>query len=115
MAKTSVCEEIKMMELIGVLVHAHEELNQWYTVVDESVVWYGSVDFLAFGRKDTDVFRFKNRVWQASSISFRQCRMRTACHGRCFYVEGVFGIFPRLGLQEAEKKGREKPILFADV
>ena len=38
MAKTSVCEEIKMMELIGVLVHAHEELNQWYTVVDESVV-----------------------------------------------------------------------------
>lgn len=24
--------------------------------------WYGGVDFLAFGRKDTDVLRFKNRI-----------------------------------------------------
>lgn len=31
-----------------------------YAIIDESIVWYGSVDFLAFGRKDTDVLRFEN-------------------------------------------------------
>ena len=56
----SVCEAIKMMRQTGIVVHTHKELNQRYAVVDESVVWYGGVDFLAFGRKDTDVLRFKN-------------------------------------------------------
>ena len=42
------------------MVHAHKALNQRYAVVDESIVWYGGVDFLSFGRKDTDVLRFKN-------------------------------------------------------
>lgn len=56
----SVCEAIKMLEQAGIVVHAHKALNQRYAVVDESVVWYGGVDFLSFGRKDTDVLRFKN-------------------------------------------------------
>ena len=56
----SVCEAIKMLEQTGIVVHTHKELNQRYAVVDESVVWYGGVDFLAFGRKDADVLRFKN-------------------------------------------------------
>ena len=28
--------------------------------MDERGVWYGNVDLLAFGRKDTDVLRFEN-------------------------------------------------------
>ena len=56
----SVCEAIKMLEQTGIVVHTHKKLNQRYAVVDESVVWYGGVDFLAFGRKDADVLRFKN-------------------------------------------------------
>ena len=56
----SMCEAIEMIEQMGIAVHMHEELNQRYAVFDESVVWYGSVNFLAFGRKDTDVLRFKN-------------------------------------------------------
>ncbi len=56
----NVCEAIEALKQAGIVVHTHGELNQRYAVVDESVVWYGSVDFLAFGRKDTDVLRFKN-------------------------------------------------------
>ena len=56
----SACEAIKMLEQAGIVVHTHKELNQRYAVVDERIVWYGGVDFLAFGRKDTDVLRFKN-------------------------------------------------------
>ena len=56
----SVCEAITIIEQTGTAVHTHKELQQRYAVVDESIVWYGSVDFLAFGRKDTDVLRFEN-------------------------------------------------------
>ncbi|MBS6845856.1 MAG: DEAD/DEAH box helicase family protein [Firmicutes bacterium] len=53
-------EAIALMEQAGVEVHPHKDLNQRYAVVDESIVWYGAVDFLVFGRKETDVLRFKN-------------------------------------------------------
>ena len=56
----SVREAISMIDQAGIAVHAHKELQQRYAIVDESIVWYGSVDFLAFGRKDTDVLRFVN-------------------------------------------------------
>lgn len=56
----SVREAIAMIEQVGITVRAHTELQQRCAIVDESIVWYGSVDFLAFGRKDTDVLRFEN-------------------------------------------------------
>ena len=56
----SVCEAIKMLEQVGVTVQTYKELQQRYAIVDESIVWYGSVDLLAFGRKDTDMLRFEN-------------------------------------------------------
>ena len=56
----SVREAITLIEQTGTTVRAHKELQQRYAVVDESIVWYGSVDLLAFGRKDTDVLRFEN-------------------------------------------------------
>lgn len=56
----SVREASSMMEPAGITVHAHKELQQRYAIIDKSIVWYGSVDFLAFGRKNTDVLRFEN-------------------------------------------------------
>ena len=56
----SVREAISMIDQAGIAVHAHKELQQRYAIVDESIVWYGGVDFLAFGIKDTDVLRFVN-------------------------------------------------------
>ena len=56
----NVSEAITLLECSGVSVTKYKELQQRYAIIDESIVWYGSVDFLAFGRKDTDVLRFKN-------------------------------------------------------
>ena len=53
-------EAITMLKQSGISVHVYKELQQRYAVIDESIVWYGSVDFLAYGRKDTDVLRFVN-------------------------------------------------------
>lgn len=46
------------MQQIGIQVITHQELQQRYAVIDESIVWYGNVDFFAFGRKDAEVLRF---------------------------------------------------------
>ena len=45
--QSDIREAVAMLEQIGVTVIKHKELQQ-------------SVDFLAFGRKDTDVLRFEN-------------------------------------------------------
>lgn len=51
---------INMLMLNGVEVIAGEEIQQRYAVIDESIVWYGNIDFLAYGKKDSGVLRFEN-------------------------------------------------------
>ena len=53
-------ETILLLRQTGTQVLTHQELQQRYAVIDESVVWYGNVDFFAFGRKDAEVLRFVN-------------------------------------------------------
>lgn len=55
-----ICEAIALIEQAGVTVHTHKNLQHRYAIIDESIVWYGSVDLLAFGKKNTDVLRFEN-------------------------------------------------------
>ena len=49
-------------------------------------------------------------IQNADSLSWKMF----LCRGRVWNIS-VFGIFPCLGLQKMEKKGREKPMLFAGV
>lgn len=58
--RADVREAMTILEQVGTTVVQHNELQHRYAVIDESVVWYGSVDLLAFGRKDMDVLRFEN-------------------------------------------------------
>ena len=51
---------VDALQSVGAEVILHKGLQQRYAVLDERIVWYGNVDLLAFGRKDTDVLRFEN-------------------------------------------------------
>ena len=53
-------ETILLIQQAGIQVITHQELQQRYAIIDESIVWYGNVDFLAFGRKGAEVLRFVN-------------------------------------------------------
>lgn len=54
----------------GVTVVERQVLRQKYAVVDESIVWYGNVDFLAFGKRDSYTIRIENtEVYIVSNIS----------------------------------------------
>ena len=36
------------------------DFHQKFTVIDQSVVWYGSVNFLSFGTHEESIMRFEN-------------------------------------------------------
>ena len=44
----------------GVTVKYKSDFHQKFTVIDQSVVWYGSVNFLSFGTHEESIMRFKN-------------------------------------------------------
>lgn len=58
--RSEIAAAVDALQSAGAEVILHKDLQQKYAVLDERIVWYGNVDFLAFGRKDTDVLRFEN-------------------------------------------------------
>ena len=44
----------------GVVIKYKSDFHQKFTVIDQSVVWYGSVNFLSFGTHEESIMRFEN-------------------------------------------------------
>ena len=44
----------------GMIVSHQSDFHQKFTVIDQSVVWYGSVNFLSFGTHEESIMRFEN-------------------------------------------------------
>lgn len=55
-----IASAIAMLKNAGISVAMQANLQQHYAIIDESTVWYGNINFLAFGRKDADTLRFEN-------------------------------------------------------
>lgn len=53
-----VCTEL--LQKNGVTVKYKSDFHQKFTVIDQSVVWYGSVNFLSFGTHEENIMRFEN-------------------------------------------------------
>ena len=49
---------IASLREVGVQIITHEDHLQRFAVIDGKNIWFGNIDFLAFGRKDADVLRF---------------------------------------------------------
>jgi len=58
--QSEITTAVDALQSAGAEVILHKDLQQRYAVLDEYIVWYGNVDLLAFGRRDTDVLRFEN-------------------------------------------------------
>lgn len=58
--QSDINKAISALEECGITVVKRQELQQKYAVIDESVVWYGNVDFLAFGKRDNYALHFEN-------------------------------------------------------
>ena len=51
---------IERLKDAGVTVVTKSGIHQKYAVFDQRVVWYGSINFLYFGRSEESMMRFKN-------------------------------------------------------
>lgn len=59
-------QQVAITELIdrlmgnGITVTQKDNLQQHYAVFDQSIVWYGSIDYLSFSKKEASALRFEN-------------------------------------------------------
>jgi hypothetical protein len=52
---------LAMMYETGINIIFKEQMHQKYTVIDRSIVWYGSINILSFGRGEESIMRLQNR------------------------------------------------------
>jgi len=45
----------------GINIVTYKNMHQRFTVIDYSIVWYGSINFLSSNKKEANVMRIKNR------------------------------------------------------
>ena len=53
-------DTIALLEQWGITVETQEELWQRYAVIDETVVWYGDIDYLSYSSKEANALRFES-------------------------------------------------------
>ena len=58
--RSSAAEIINMLDNAGVKVILKSECTQRFAVIGNSIVWYGSIDYLSYSKHDADVIRFES-------------------------------------------------------
>lgn len=58
--RAAAAENIKYLEEYGITVALRSGFHQKFTVIDGRVVWYGSINFLSFGRSEESVMRLES-------------------------------------------------------
>ena len=53
-----ICTEL--LRRSGITVNYKSDFHQKFAIIDQSVVWYGSVNFLSFGTHEESIMRFEN-------------------------------------------------------
>lgn len=58
--RQSVCDNISLLEKIEVSVKLKSDFYQKFAIIDNTTVWYGSVNFLSFGSHEDSIMRFQS-------------------------------------------------------
>jgi len=58
--RESVIDCAQVLQNHGLSVKYKSDFHQKFTVIDQSIVWYGSVNFLSFGTHEESIMRFEN-------------------------------------------------------
>ena len=56
--KDTIKENTAILQNCGVNVIYKSDFHQKFTVIDNKIVWYGSVNFLSFGTNEESIMRF---------------------------------------------------------
>ena len=58
--RDTVRQNAALLEYAGIIVRYKSDFHQKFTVVDDQIVWYGSVNYLSFGAHEESIMRFEN-------------------------------------------------------
>ena len=58
--RDSVIQNTELLLDHGIQVKYKSEFHQKFTVIDQKVAWYGSVNFLSYGTHEESIMRFEN-------------------------------------------------------
>ena len=58
--RIAVSENISTLESAGITVKPKSEFHQKFTIIDNTAIWYGSVNFLSFGSHEESIMRFES-------------------------------------------------------
>lgn len=58
--RIAVSENISTLESAGITVKPKSEFHQKFTIIDNTTIWYGSVNFLSFGSHEESIMRFES-------------------------------------------------------
>lgn len=53
-------ETISLLKENGIQVNMQKELFHRYAVIDQSIVWYGNIEYLSYSMKDANALRFES-------------------------------------------------------
>lgn len=58
--RETVAKNISLLQDYGIKVIQKSDFHQKFTIIDQEIVWYGSVNFLSFGISEESIMRFTN-------------------------------------------------------
>lgn len=58
--QTAIALLINALQSAGIIVITHSGIHQKYAVLDKMIAWYGSINFLSFGKSQESIMRFEN-------------------------------------------------------
>ena len=58
--KGKIAECIELLAQHGITVRAKERIHQKFAVIDQKIVWYGSINLLSYGSSEESIMRIEN-------------------------------------------------------
>lgn len=52
----------KLIEESGVALHLKDRIHQKFAIIDQKIVWYGSINLLSFGNAEESIMRLKSKM-----------------------------------------------------
>lgn len=60
--RQAVCENISLLEGASIHVIQKRAIHQKFTIIDQYIVWYGSINFLSFGSSEETIMRLESHA-----------------------------------------------------
>lgn len=81
--RDAVIESLALLKDQGISVKTQAQLLHRYAVIDQSIIWYGNIEYLSYSMKDANALRFESPDTMNCWIYGRMRTSRSSCVMTC--------------------------------